>query len=110
MSSQLLENMELQGRRLFSLPTEQKVKAQRTPHGVSGYGVARISSFHEKQMWCEGFTCVGSALEHAKKLWPEDHQQFCDTKDEYERELKQVAIKMMSLVGKTLHGWSDELH
>lgn len=61
---------------LFSLPVHQKLKVARSPDGVAGYGVARISSFFSKLMWSEGFTIVGSPLEHARQLWPHDYTKF----------------------------------
>lgn len=72
----LLDDIELAGKRLFSLPMQQKLKAARVADGVSGYGVARISSFFSKLMWSEGFTIFGSPDEHVSKLWPQDHHRF----------------------------------
>lgn len=72
----LLEEMEAAGRKLFALPIQQKLKAARAPDGVSGYGVARISSFFPKLMWSEGFTIIGSPYEHARKLWPNRYSRF----------------------------------
>jgi len=72
----LLENIESASRSLFSLPIQQKLKAARSPDGVSGYGVARISSFFSKLMWSEGFTIVGSPLEHFRQLWSQDYTKF----------------------------------
>lgn len=72
----LLEEMESAGRKLFALPVQQKLKAARAPNGVSGYGVARISSFFPKLMWSEGFTIIGSPYEHAHKLWPNRYSRF----------------------------------
>ncbi|KAF4372430.1 hypothetical protein F8388_027103 [Cannabis sativa] len=74
--SQLLHDIETAGRNLFSLPVSQKLKAARSPDGVSGYGLARISSFFPKLMWSEGFTIVGSPLEHFRQLWPQDYSKF----------------------------------
>ncbi|KAK2984896.1 hypothetical protein RJ640_008661 [Escallonia rubra] len=91
----LLDKMEAAGRKLFSLPIQQKLKAARSSDGVSGYGVARISSFFPKLMWSEGFTIVGSPLEHARQLWPKDYNNFCDTIEEYEREMKALAGRLM---------------
>ncbi|KAK9106674.1 hypothetical protein Syun_022685 [Stephania yunnanensis] len=71
----LLQDFDAQLKRLFSLPTERKLKAVRLPDDVSGYGLVRISSFFPKIMWYEGFTIVGSPVEHARQLWPEDHTQ-----------------------------------
>lgn len=75
-SQDLLDGIESAGKLLFSLPLHQKLRAARSPNGVSGYGVARISSFFPKLMWSEGFTIVGSPLEHARLLWPQDYNFF----------------------------------
>ncbi|KVH98026.1 Non-heme dioxygenase N-terminal domain-containing protein [Cynara cardunculus var. scolymus] len=84
----LLNNMEASGRKLFSLPIQQKLKAARSPDGLSGYGVARISSFFPKLMWSEGFTIIGSPHEHAEKLWPQD----------YKKEMNKLANRLMWLI------------
>lgn len=75
-STELLDDIESAGRSLFSLPLQQKLKAVRSPDGVSGYGVARISSFFPKLMWSEGFTIVGSPVDHFRQLWPQDYSKF----------------------------------
>ncbi|XP_030488464.2 gibberellin 3-beta-dioxygenase 1 [Cannabis sativa] len=96
--SQLLHDIETAGRSLFSLPVSQKLKAARSPDGVSGYGLARISSFFPKLMWSEGFTIVGSPLEHFRQLWPQDYSKFCDIIEEYETQMKRLAGKLMWLM------------
>ncbi|KAA8540446.1 hypothetical protein F0562_024635 [Nyssa sinensis] len=97
-TTSLLDDIESAGRNLFSLPIQQKLKASRSPDGVSGYGVARISCFFPKLMWSEGFTIVGSPLEHARQLWPHDYQKFCNVIEEYDREMKQLAGRLMWLM------------
>ncbi|KAF2286899.1 hypothetical protein GH714_035130 [Hevea brasiliensis] len=72
----LLDEVESEARQLFSLTTTQKLKALRSPGGVTGYGLARISSFFNKFMWHEGFTIIGSPLYHARELWSNDYQKF----------------------------------
>ncbi|KAF6166974.1 hypothetical protein GIB67_030667 [Kingdonia uniflora] len=94
----LLEGVEFQGRRLFSLPAQQKLKAARSPDGISGYGVARISSFFPKHLWSEGFTIVGSPVEHVRQLWPKDHNKFCDIMEKYEKEMKELSARLMLLM------------
>lgn len=74
--TKLLDDIESVSRCLFSLPQQQKLKAARSPDGVSGYGLARISSFFPKLMWSEGFTIVGSPLEHFRQLWPQEYSKF----------------------------------
>ncbi|KAI3525091.1 hypothetical protein L1887_03763 [Cichorium endivia] len=94
----LLEEMEASGRKLFALPIQQKLKAARAPDGVSGYGVARISSFFPKLMWSEGFTIIGSPYEHARKLWPNSYSRFCDVIEEYKDEMNKLAQRLMYLM------------
>lgn len=72
----LVRDVECEARRLFSLPVEEKLKVLRSPEGATGYGAARISPFFSKFMWHEGFTIMGSSLDHAKQLWPHDYQRF----------------------------------
>ncbi|KAF7116961.1 hypothetical protein RHSIM_RhsimUnG0009900 [Rhododendron simsii] len=71
----LLDRIESTGKSLFSLPTHQKLKAARAADGVSGYGVARISSFFSKLMWSEGFTIL-----------------------EYDKEMHKLAGRLMGLM------------
>ncbi|EYU21574.1 hypothetical protein ABFS82_09G098600 [Erythranthe guttata] len=94
----LLEEIEAAGSSLFSLPMHQKLRAARAADGVSGYGVARISSFFSKRMWSEGFTIVGSPLENARKIWPDDYNKFCQTIEDYEKEMKKLAGRLMWLM------------
>ncbi|MBA0604293.1 hypothetical protein Godav_016964 [Gossypium davidsonii] len=72
----LLEEVESEARRLFSLPTQTKMKALREPAGATGYGLARISPFFPKCMWHEGFTIMDSPTDHARALWPTDNARF----------------------------------
>lgn len=72
----VFEEVEAEASRLFSLPTTQKLKALRSPGGATGYGLARISPFFDKYMWHEGFTIMGSPMDHARQLWPSDYRKF----------------------------------
>nr|BAD30036.1 gibberellin 3beta-hydroxylase2 [Daucus carota] len=100
-SNQLIDSMEAATRKLFSLPIEQKLKAERQEGGC-GYGPFRISSFFPKRMWSEGFTIVGSPLQHARLLWPEDYSVFCDVTEEYQKEMKKLAGKIMWIMLEAL--------
>ncbi|KAM7254257.1 hypothetical protein ACFE04_031939 [Oxalis oulophora] len=94
----LFDKIENVSRSLFSLPKEQKLKAARSPDGISGYGLARISSFFKKLLWYEGFTIAGSTLEHFRKLWPQDYTKNCSIVEEYEQEMKNLAGKLLELI------------
>nr|ALR74631.1 gibberellin biosynthesis-related protein GA3ox1 [Salvia miltiorrhiza] len=106
----LVEEVEGHARRLFGLPAERKARALRTPSGATGYGVARISPFFPKLMWHEGFTIMGgSAVEHAKQLWPHHYHHFCDAMDKYQKKMKSVAYKILLLILKALGVDEEEL-
>lgn len=75
-SPTLLRDVEYETRRFFSLPAKEKTKALRSPGGASGYGVARITPFFNKFMWHEGFTVLGSPVDHAREVWPHGYQRF----------------------------------
>ncbi|KAL8521943.1 hypothetical protein ACS0TY_012194 [Phlomoides rotata] len=100
--STLVDDVEAHARRLFALPVEQKLKALRSPSGAAGYGVARISPFFSKLMWHEGFTIMGSAVDHAKLLWPHQYQEFCDAMENYQKEMKSLAYKILLIIIKAL--------
>ena len=72
----LLKQLELQTKRLFALPLDQKLRTVRSPEGITGYGLARISAFFPKPMWSEGFSIMVSPLEDACQLWPHHHKKF----------------------------------
>ncbi|CAA3023316.1 gibberellin 3-beta-dioxygenase 1-like [Olea europaea subsp. europaea] len=101
-SSILIDDVVSHARQLFTLPTQQKLKAQRAPGGGTGYGVARISPFFSKLMWHEGFTIMGSTVEHAKELWPHDYEDFCNVMDNYQKTMKSLAHQIMLLILKFL--------
>ncbi|KAK8503397.1 hypothetical protein V6N13_016587 [Hibiscus sabdariffa] len=94
----LFDMVESTSRDLFSLPVNQKLKAARSPDGISGYGFARISSFFSKLMWSEGFTIVGSPQEHFRQLWPHNYINHCDVIKEYKQEMKKLAGRLMCLM------------
>ncbi|KAF5201722.1 Gibberellin 3-beta-dioxygenase [Thalictrum thalictroides] len=101
-STRLLEDVESECWRLFSLPTQHKLKVLRSPGEVSGYGLPQISPFFSKIMWHEGFTIIGSPKEHAYKLWPDGSTQFCDIIEEYQKGMKKLAEHLLSLMLKSL--------
>ncbi|KAK4798540.1 hypothetical protein SAY86_030866 [Trapa natans] len=111
-SSSLLRDVESETRRFFSLPAKEKMKALRSPGDVSGYGVARITPFFEKFMWHEGFTILGSPVEHTRELWPHGYQRFCEVMEVYQKRMKELAERLLVVILKSVGireecmGWS----
>ncbi|CAK9179216.1 unnamed protein product [Ilex paraguariensis] len=114
--SSLLEDVEAEVRRLFELPAGQKVKALRSPNGATGYGAARITPFFSKNMWHEGFTIMGSSVDHARELWPHDYIRFCDAMDDYQKKMKALSHQLWLLILKSLDiaeqqiNWASSLY
>ncbi|KAK8669148.1 hypothetical protein V6N13_106586 [Hibiscus sabdariffa] len=70
----------------------------RPPSEVIGYGSARIYPFYPKLMWSEGFGMMGSPVEHARKLWPQDHAKFCEVMEQWQAEMKTVCDKIVGIM------------
>ncbi|KDP32333.1 hypothetical protein JCGZ_13258 [Jatropha curcas] len=98
----LMQEIQSQTQRLFALPADQKLLAARSPDGLTGYGMARISSFLNKQLWFEGFTIIGSPAQHASQFWPNDYTTFCDVVEEYQKEMKGLSERLIGLMFKSL--------
>ncbi|KAF7817215.1 gibberellin 3-beta-dioxygenase 1 [Senna tora] len=103
----LIEQVEVQATRLFTLPAHRKFKAQRSPGSITGYGPALISPFFPKSMWHEGFTIIGSPSDHAKRIWPYDHARFCEIMENYQKQMKKLAEEVTRMILK-LVGVRDE--
>ncbi|XP_074591055.1 gibberellin 3-beta-dioxygenase 1-like [Curcuma longa] len=104
---ELLLRVEGQARRLFSLPAAHKLRAARRAGGSTGYGSAAISKFFSKQFWSEGFTVIGSPRDDARKIWPDDHEDFCGAIEEYSRLMNDLARRLMDSMLFSL-GLSEE--
>ncbi|KAE8718751.1 Gibberellin 3-beta-dioxygenase 1 [Hibiscus syriacus] len=106
----LLEEIESETRRLFSLPVETKMKALREPEGATGYGLPRISKFFPKYMWHEGFTIMDSPADHARMLWPNDNARFCDVMERYQKKMEAEAEKLTNLILGSLEITGEDLN
>ncbi|MED6217058.1 iron ascorbate-dependent oxidoreductase [Stylosanthes scabra] len=103
----VIEELEMQTKRLFDLPKEQKMKALRTPDYPTGYGTFWMTPLFQQHMWQEGFTIFGSSEDDAKKIWPHDYQSFCDATKKFQDESKVLVEKLIHLSFKYL-GISEE--
>ncbi|XP_019191852.1 PREDICTED: gibberellin 3-beta-dioxygenase 3-like [Ipomoea nil] len=104
---ELIAEIEHQARRFFALPREQKLLTLRSPDSPTGYGIVPISRVFNSLMWMEGFTMSGSPVEHVRRVWPQDYSPFCTAFDDYQEQMMGLAIKITSLIFKSL-GLSNE--
>ncbi|PKA46784.1 Gibberellin 3-beta-dioxygenase 1 [Apostasia shenzhenica] len=105
----LLGSVESQTRRLFSLPLHRKLRAASHPGSISGYGRPPLSSFFPKLMWSEGFTLAGDPTDIVSNLWPGDHSLFCEVMEEYKREMKDLAGRLMGIMLQSLGLAQEEM-
>ncbi|CAI0389711.1 unnamed protein product, partial [Linum tenue] len=69
----LLREAEFEARRLFALPAEEKLAVVRSPDGIDGYGLARISRFFcqanvVRRVYDHGFACKACESPLAERL------------------------------------------
>ncbi|OIV99942.1 hypothetical protein TanjilG_26280 [Lupinus angustifolius] len=108
----IVKQLELQTYELFSLPSERKACALRSEGSLFGYGLHRVAPFFPKLLWSEGFTMLGSPMEHAQKLWPHQPDQrtnFCTIMEEYQKEMKKLSGKLMELMLESLGLTSEDV-
>ncbi|XP_021825303.1 gibberellin 3-beta-dioxygenase 1-like [Prunus avium] len=107
--TKLMEDVESEAGKLFGLPVDQKLKALRSPGGGAGYGLPHISPFFNKCMWHEGFTIMGSPIDHTRQLWPQAYQGFCETMVDYQNQLKALTEQLIRIIFKSLNINSEEV-
>ncbi|MED6215820.1 iron ascorbate-dependent oxidoreductase [Stylosanthes scabra] len=99
----VIKELEVQTKRLFDLPQEQKMKALRSrDNPASGYGTIWITRFFQQCMWQEGFTISGPSDTDAKNIWPDDYQSFCDAMKKFRDESRMLIEKLIHLSFKYL--------
>ncbi|KAJ7535308.1 hypothetical protein O6H91_12G027200 [Diphasiastrum complanatum] len=99
---EVVERARLQGRKLFSLPLEEKLRFERHPQAISGYGATRMTNFFRSLMWSESFTMsaspTSSISNYAMKLWPKESQEFCEAFEDYDKKLRSLAMRITELL------------
>ncbi|MED6116712.1 iron ascorbate-dependent oxidoreductase [Stylosanthes scabra] len=93
----VIEELEVQTKRFFDLPQEQKKKALRSCDYPTGYGTVWMTPFFQQRMWQEGFTIFGSSDTNAKKIWHDDYQSFCDAMKKFQDESIVLIEKLIHL-------------
>ncbi|KAG8045865.1 hypothetical protein GUJ93_ZPchr0008g12676 [Zizania palustris] len=102
----LLARVEERIARMFALPAAEKMRAVRAPGEACGYGSPPISSSFSKRMWSEGYTFSPVSLRSdLRRLWPkagDDYRLFCDVMEEFHKEMRQLADKLLELFLRAL--------
>ncbi|KAI8525754.1 hypothetical protein RHMOL_Rhmol13G0254700 [Rhododendron molle] len=102
-SSSLVEKLKLEIQEFFKLPMEEKKKLWQEPGDLEGFGQAFVVSEEQKLDWADLFYMV-TLPTHMRKphLLPNLPLPFRDTVEAYSLELKNLAMKILSLMAKAL--------
>ncbi|KAJ4818605.1 Gibberellin 3-oxidase [Rhynchospora pubera] len=104
---EVLNRLCSQMHRLFALPEEVKLKVAKAEGTDAGYGGGAISHLFSKFSWSEGFSIVGSPVDHAQKLWPDNYSSFCEVIEEYNKATKSLGCRLIHAILLSL-GFSEE--
>lgn len=99
----IVERARDRGFRLFSLPSDTKMRARRGEGSLAGFGKADIGKFFDSEMWSEGFTMLGypnsCIAELMSKLFPDgDHDEFRAAFEEYDAALRKLATELLRAI------------
>ncbi|KAK7319169.1 hypothetical protein RJT34_03887 [Clitoria ternatea] len=102
-STSLTENMKRGTVELFELPMEEKKKLWQTEGDIYGFGQAFVFDEKQKLEWADGFL-IASLPTHLRnpRIFNQLPQLFRESVDTYSVELKNLAIKMMKIMGIAL--------
>ncbi|XP_027086752.1 oxoglutarate-dependent flavonoid 7-O-demethylase 1-like isoform X1 [Coffea arabica] len=102
-SSSLVDKLKLEMQKFFNLTIEEKKRFAQEPGDVEGYGQVFVVSEEQKLDWADMFFMV-TLPTHLRKshLLPNLPLPFRETLDQYSRELKILAIKVLEQMTKAL--------
>ncbi|XP_073061333.1 oxoglutarate-dependent flavonoid 7-O-demethylase 1-like [Primulina eburnea] len=109
-SSEVVENMNLEVQKFFHLPIEEKKRFYQEEGGIEGYGQAVLISEDQKLDWADTFSIVTLPTYLRKNhLIPKLPHTFREAIDAYSAELKILAMKILSLMARVLKIKEDEM-
>ncbi|XP_061340691.1 protein SRG1-like [Gastrolobium bilobum] len=103
----LVENVKIGVQKLFNLPMEEKKKFWQTPEDKEGFGQLFVVSEDQKLDWADMFYIA--TFPRNPHLFPNIPQPFRDNLDTYCLELKNICIKILGLIAKSLEIEKNEL-
>nr|XP_027085990.1 protein SRG1-like [Coffea arabica] len=102
-SSSLVDKLKLEMQKFFELTIEEEKRFAQEPGDVEGYGQAFVGSEEQKLDWGDMFFMVTLPTHFRKPhLLPNLPLPFRETLDQYSRELKILAIKVLEQMTKAL--------
>lgn len=99
----LLADIEKTAMEFFMLPLEEKQKYPMAPGTVQGYGQAFVFSEDQKLDWCNMFA-LGLEPHYMRnhKLWPKNPPNFCETIENYSREIRKLCKNLLGFIALSL--------
>ncbi|KAH7836378.1 hypothetical protein Vadar_000526 [Vaccinium darrowii] len=109
-SFSLVDKVKLQIQEFFKLPVEEKKNLWQQPGDLEGFGQTFIVSEEQKLDWADLFNMV-TLPTHLRKphLFSKLPLHFRDTIEAYSLELKNLAMKILSLMAKALKMKDEDL-
>ncbi|XP_047309467.1 protein SRG1-like [Impatiens glandulifera] len=100
---ELLDNFEKVVMDFFKLPLEEKKKYPMLPGTIQGYGQAFVFSEEQKLDWCNMFA-LGVIPDSIRQphLWPHEPVTFCETLEEYSKEVRKMIQKLLGFIAMSL--------
>ncbi|KAJ9160223.1 hypothetical protein P3X46_025644 [Hevea brasiliensis] len=109
-SSSLVEKVKVEIQEFFDLPMEEKNKYWQKPGDMEGFGQAFVVSEEQKLDWGDIFYLI--TLPHNLRkpyLFHKLPLPFRDTLETYSEEMKNLAMKILNLMGKALGMEAEEM-
>lgn len=98
--NELLDRVQKQAQKFFSLPKEEKLKVSRANGSYTGYGHAAVKPT-DSQPWSEGFYLANDDTVEgfSQTLWPNgDNKDFGDSYKEYNEKVEELAKQLMNVI------------
>ncbi|KAI4371789.1 hypothetical protein MLD38_010098 [Melastoma candidum] len=109
-SASLIEDTKESIHQLFNLPMEEKLKYWQESGDIEGFGQAFVVSDEQKLDWGDMYYMV-TLPKHLRnpRLFPKLPPPIKDALDEYSAELEKLAMKILTLMARTLEMDGEEM-
>lgn len=109
-SSSVVEKMKSEIQEFFNLPLEEKAKFEQLAGDTDGFGQLFVVSDEQKLDWADMF-CLKTSPTHLRRpIFSKLSLPFRETIEAYSEEVKELAMKVLDLLGKALGIEAEEVN